>query len=468
MKTLSRIIFISMVIAAITIIPSCKKAGENGSGTAEFSMNMPDGILQLKSGTTDSLKVSYQLLISAVDGNGKEIFTDKLIPLYLFGTGMVSEKIKIPVGEFKLTKFMVIDPAGKVIYAAPVSGSALAYLSTKPLPIKFTITTNNNTNIAVEVLVVGTSTPDQFGYSTFGVQIIKPLDFYAYCFIGPENPLSAAPIVMTEAKVTVSNNNGWSYTFSLSGNVNHLVIRGGSEKYTFTVEKSGYTTQKLVFTSAQLVAATKEHPLAIRIASVSTAPQTMSFQPGPDLGKDAMVSNIDADKNFGTYPYFEASYMTAEPNLTVMRSRRSLIWFDLSALPKSAVISKAVLRLCYDTPIPWDSTIFTGSNLTGFIKPYGVLQQIIEPWEESKVTWNNQPKTTEINQIFIYPFVKNSNVVELDVTKLIVIPAANALPNNGMLFKLSANDKFKGFRFVSSDFTDAGMRPKLNITYTIN
>jgi hypothetical protein len=149
-----------------------------------------------------------------------------------------------------------------------------------------------------------------------------------------------------------------------------------------------------------------------------------------------------------------------------MRSNRSLIWFDLSQLPKSAKINKVVLRLAYDFPVPWDSTIFVPASTAESLKPAGILQQIIEPWEENTVTWANQPKTTETNQIFILPFTRNTNSFEIDVTGLFVSKSSTPLPNYGILFKLNADGKFKGFRFVSSDFTDAGMRPKLSVQFT--
>jgi hypothetical protein len=96
-----------------------------------------------------------------------------------------------------------------------------------------------------------------------------------------------------------------------------------------------------------------------------------------------------------------------------------------------------------------------------------VLQQVIEPWEENKVTWNNQPKTTEINQVFIPPFIRNVNFIEIEVTGLFVSSVSNSLSNYGMLFKLYPNEKFKGFRFASSDFPDSLMRPRLSVQYTL-
>jgi len=466
MKTMVRLLAFSLFLVSIFILPSCKKAVVNETGSAEFSLNSPVALSHLKSASTDSIASAYQLLLSAVDVNGKEVLNDKLVPLYTFGTGFLSEKVQIPSGEFNLTKFMIVNASWAVVYATPLTGSALAYLTTKPLPLKFNIYTGQVTTIAPEVLSVGNLEPSQFGYATFGIQVIKPLDLYTSSVLSYDN--TATPTVITTAKLSVSNNSGWTYSFALAASVNHLVIRGGSEKYTFVLGKDGYATQTLTFTAAQLTATTSTNPLILKIPAGSvTTTKVMYFQPGPDAGKDAMISDLDKDKNFGTYTYFEASYMTAEPNLTVMRTRRSLIWFDLSALPKTAVINKAVLRLCYDVPIPWDSTIYKVTNTASYIKPYGVLQQITEPWEESKVTWNNQPKTTEVNQVYIYPFIKNTNVFEIDITNLIVIPASNALPNNGILFKLSQNNLFKGFRFVSSDYSDATMRPKLTIQYTV-
>jgi hypothetical protein len=466
MKTPKRLFCISLIVLTITGFYSCKKENvSNGTGTIEFSLNLPAGSGQLKSANASGVIVSYQLMISVEDTKGNSVLSDKLVPLYTFGTNFVSDKVELKSGEFRLTKFMVIDPSGAVIYASPLAGSPLAYLATKPLPTTFKIIPDQNTPVPTQVLLVGTLSPSQFGYATFGVQIITPLDFYTYCILDKDNTLSGAPIVMTTAKLTISNNNDWKYTFTLTAAVNHLVIRGGSEKYTFLLEKEGYVAQQLTFTSQQLTAASNEKPLVLKILTgVPPVTQIMFFQPGPTTGKDAMISNIEPDKNFGDYKYFEATYMS-EPMLTVMRSNRSLIFFDLSKLPKSAVIKKAVLNLKYDLPVPWDSTIFVSSNATT-PKPYGVLQKIIEPWEENTVTWNKQPKTTETGQVFIQPFIKNSNVIEVDVTSLIAITATNTLPNCGLLFKLSSNEKFKGFRFASSDYPDSLMRPRLSVQYT--
>jgi hypothetical protein len=203
-------------------------------------------------------------MISIEDIEGNNVMIDSLIPLYTFGTDFISEKVELKTGEYRLTKFMVINPSGEVVFAAPVEGSPLAYLVNRPLPITFNIFPNQVTRIVPEVLAVGDHTPDQFGYANFGMQIIYPLHFWSICII--DNPLSMAPgLQLTTAKLTVYAENGWHYTFNLEAATNHLIIRGGSPVYYFLLEKEGYLPQKMGFTARQLMTTTKEYPLVLKI-----------------------------------------------------------------------------------------------------------------------------------------------------------------------------------------------------------
>jgi len=464
MKNSGRLLLLILVIPIIIFYSCNKKVTSDGhaKGMAEFSFSLNNQVKGANSGTGDTGMVSYQLMVSIDDLYGNPIFTDEMIPVYTFGSGFISEKIEIKAGEYNLTKFIVIDPAGQVIFAAPVEGSPLAYITNDPLPVYFSINPDQVTNVKPEVISVGNYTPGDFGYANFGVQIVKPLEFYTVCYL--YNPLIMAPTQLTDARLTVYSNDGWNYKFELKPEVNHLIIRGGSDFYTFVLEKDGYASQTLQFSAGELINATKETPLGLKIP---WGPQynTLELQPGPETGKDAMISNLEPDRNFGDYKYFEATFLT-EPILTVMRSNRSLIYFNMDSLPKSAIIQKVTLRLTYDLPIPWDSTNIIPDPSTGVAFYGAVLQQIIEPWDEQKVTWNTQPKTTEFNQVFLYPFILNTNVIEVDVTGLYVNPGVSMLPSYGMLFRLWPDEKFPGFRFASSDYAEAYMRPKLIIQYT--
>jgi hypothetical protein len=466
MKTSGRFLLFILAILPVLAFISCQKknsSDRNVTGLAAFSFSLNKQAASAKSDSSGTGMVSYQLMVSISDLSGKPVFTDKMIPVYTFGSGFISEKIEIKTGEYNLTKFLVIDPAGQVVYASPVEGSPLAYIINDPLPLFFNVMPDQITTVAPEVIAVGNYTPGDFGYTNFGIRIITPLEFYAICYL--DNPLVMAPTQITDAKLTVFSADGWSFTFYLKAEVNHMIIRGGSDYYTFVVEKDGYASQTYKFSSVELQNATKENPVGLKIP---WGPQykVLEIQPGPEEGRDAMISNLEPDKNFGDYKYFEATFLT-EPVLTVMRSNRSLIAFSLDSLPKSAMIQKVTLELLYDLPIPVDSTVNFTDPSTGVSSFAAVLQQIIEPWDEHKVTWNNQPKTIEMNQVFLYPFIKNSNIIDLDVTSLFNNPSASVLPNYGMLFRLWPDNSFPGFRFASSDYAVESMRPKLIIQYTL-
>jgi len=469
MKALIKLLYGFLIPLTVLGIWSCETRNDDiaGKGKAEFSLGMPEeGAKSLSGSSLDSGLMSYHIMVSIEDMEGNFVISDSLIPVYAFGTGFTSENVELETGDYNLTKFLVINPSGTVMYASPVEGSPLAYLVNDPLPLNFSIRTDLVTTVAPEVLLVGDQTPGQFGYANFGIQIVKPLGFWTICIL--DCPVCMRPTEMTTAKLTVYANNGWHYTFRLEASLNHLIIRGGSETYYFLLEKEGYLPQKIRFTAAQLRASTRENPLILKIPWDSNQWKTLVLQPGPDEGKDAMISNLDDDKNFGDYKYFETTFIT-EPVLTVMRSNRSLIWFNLNAVPKSAVIRKVTLQLFYDLPVPFDPVYLTDIDpSTGKFRYGGVLQQIVEVWEEDKVTWNTQPKTIESNQVFISPFNLNVNFITVDVTRLFVPINEVAAPNYGMFFRLWPIEHFPGFRFASSDFPIETMRPKLTVYYTIN
>jgi len=474
MKALIKLLYGFLIPLTVLGIWSCESRNYDftGKGKAEFSLSMPEeGAKSLSGSSIDSGIMSYHIMVSIEDMEGKSVVSDSLIPVYAFGAGFTSENVELQTGDYNLTKFLVINPSGTVIYASPIKGSPLAYLANVPLPLNFSIRADFVTTVAPEVLLVGDQTPGQFGYANFGMQVVKPLDFWTICIL--DCPVCMRPTELTTAKLTVFASNGWHYTFKLEAAHNHLIIRGGSDIYYFLLEKEGFLPQKMRFTAAALRAATKENPLILKIPWDSNQWKTLVLQPGPDAGKDAMISNLDGDKNFGDYKYFETTFLS-EPVLTVMRSNRSLIWFNPDSFPKSATIRKVVLQLTYDIPIPFDPSYFTNADPANALWCGAVLQQIVEPWEEDKVTWNSQPKTITYNQVYLSPFIRNVNFIQVDVTRLFVPPATTdqvTYPNYGMLFRLWPTERFPGFRFASSDYPVSSsafkMWPALTIYYTL-
>jgi hypothetical protein len=105
---------------------------------------------------------------------GAVIEKEKKIELIPFGNSYLSQKIELPVGNFKLTKFIILNSNNRSIFATPVTGSLLANLVSKPLPIEFSISSNGVTQLIPEVLpITQENTPSMFGYMAFGFKVKK-------------------------------------------------------------------------------------------------------------------------------------------------------------------------------------------------------------------------------------------------------------------------------------------------------
>jgi hypothetical protein len=152
-----------------------------------------------------------------------------------------------------------------------------------------------------------------------------------------------------------------------------------------------------------------------------------------------------------------------------MRTKWSLVHFDLSVLPKSARIRNVTLQLHFEQPL-WDSLYV--SELDDFMlwNDSLVFQQIIEPWDEHEVNWENQPQTIKANQVIVPPNPQlSTNMRSYDVSSLFVPVQEIAAPNHGFMFKHPelSNPAPGGLKFASSDYPVKEMRPRLVVKYEV-
>lgn len=470
----SRILLI--FAAFIFAFASCDLQDEQDTiqGSLEFSFQADDLSDGLKSALSDTINPDttssdrgFYLLISAMGEAGEIILDKEIVPLYRFSDRYMSGKIELKPGVFQLVEFMVVSPEGEIVYAAPKENAPLAHLVKDPLPVEFKIHPGNLTQLSVEVLPVGNHPPEDFGYVSFGIHVVRPLKFY----IAVYNDLSmaAAPIYM-EAVMEIYGPGGWNYKFDLEASVNELTIRGDAGEYTFAfVVTADGQRKKFVFYLRDLLNTSPENPLLLP-AYGQPAPLEMIIRAAPDSTADALITDLNGDENFGDHKFFAASFRN-EGTITVMRTTRSLMYLDISRyLPKSATIVKVELELYVS------GAIYTSDAASSIRSEYqGVLKQIIEPWEEDKVTWNNQPKTTDFYNVQIYydPWIDCLTRI-YDVTPLFVQNQNRdmemmELPNYGFMFmhSLNADAAPGGIEFASSDSENENERPVFRVYYTL-
>jgi hypothetical protein len=187
---------------------------------------------------------------------------------------------------------------------------------------------------------------------------------------------------------------------------------------------------------------------------------TLILQPNGATGKDAEVWNLDPNGNYGNSTFMRANAWTWSGNPGL---ERSLIQFDLSAIPVNATIVDAKLS-CFavDSPSTEFSFPSSGSNAA-------YLSRITSSWSESTVTWNNQPTITTANQVLLpMSTAAYQDYLNVDVTQLVSDMVTYSATSFGFMLFLQTESVYRRLGFCSSDAVNASNHPKLEVTYTVD
>jgi len=204
--------------------------------------------------------------------------------------------------------------------------------------------------------------------------------------------------------------------------------------------------------------------------------KTLTLQPGGNDGQDAIVTYRDGDPNspnanFANSDLLAYSRWTYNAEGFGEGGSRTFIKFTgLSAIPQNSTITSARLYLY---GIPTNSTTFHPGNSHYPGSPYGSnpdntgwVRRVTANWDESTITWNNKPATTNDNQVAIPGTTAqwNYNLPELDVTEL-VKSMVSTNTNYGFNLLLQTEQIYRSVLMSSSESADAGRRPKLVVVY---
>ncbi|MDL2261945.1 DNRLRE domain-containing protein [Bacteroidales bacterium OttesenSCG-928-I21] len=206
-----------------------------------------------------------------------------------------------------------------------------------------------------------------------------------------------------------------------------------------------------------------------------TVTVTRTFKPGPDVGKDAMIWQLDnnciptgypatpGNINFGAEDGIMAFAWTwAAMGCNSGKFRAFLKFQELSTIPADAQILSAELKLfgANSTTRPVDTRFtLSGSNAC-------YIQRVTSDWNDQTVTWNTQPATTTQNQLTIpsssvlADYANSSD----DLIAMIQDMVSNS-QNYGFMFRLQAEQYYRGMIFAGCRYADQTKWPELTITY---
>ena len=181
---------------------------------------------------------------------------------------------------------------------------------------------------------------------------------------------------------------------------------------------------------------------------------------GGRLTEDAFISIYYPNINYGLD--FK-NYCTAWTYSGVPAEGFFLLKFKFEDLVTNQKIISARLTLFADT-----SNVFSGSPMPDR-SHYGVnldlvIKNMNSSWDESLITFNNKPSTSNLNVMRIgAPLSLTSSCVDIDVTKL--VQSQKETGNFGFEIRLENPIIYKRVAFYSKDSPNASFRPKLEIVY---
>jgi hypothetical protein len=185
--------------------------------------------------------------------------------------------------------------------------------------------------------------------------------------------------------------------------------------------------------------------------------KSISLQPGGSEGKDAVVSKIVPQSNYGSLEDIHLYAWTQNGTLNV---NRALIDFDLSSIPAGASIDSASLSLYFN-----HSSAFGDQHQgeTSFI-----VQRIISDWDESTVTWSTQPQTSTTHQVRVEGASEpKQDFPELDLTSLMQDYSDDQENSFGLMLRLENEDPYTMLLLASSENPDENVRPSIEVYYSI-
>ncbi len=186
------------------------------------------------------------------------VYNKKVLDLFDFNGQYLTQNVTLTVGEYAIEDYFVTDADNKVIYASPKESSELSQYVNNPLPLNFSVTLNEVTQVLPEVLVVSDEyTPDQFGYASFGFNIVEiTKEQFSIVAFDQSNDI-------TNFNLVIQSNDEELFNQNLEAKTNLVDIASNYDSFKLIVSKEGYETQTFNYTKEELKAFIDENNLKV-------------------------------------------------------------------------------------------------------------------------------------------------------------------------------------------------------------
>ena len=208
------------------------------------------------------------------------------------------------------------------------------------------------------------------------------------------------------------------------------------------------------------------------IYKTATGNTKLVLRPGPADGLDAWVQWYEYDPTYAdanTATSFEIKVESWTISGGVINLREFIKFAGLSEIPDTSHIVEAKLFVyglnSDDIYFPQGNSYYPGSPYNIYGENSCFVEKVVEEWNESTITWNNQPLITQKNRAILAASTSQWNYnTTIDVTQP-VRAMVKSSKNYGFRISMTSESPYHSIGFYSSDASNSKLRPKLVITY---
>jgi hypothetical protein len=236
MKYLSSLLILLMFL-------SCENGPDQEKETSKVQFSFSNEV-RTKASAADAKSI-----VISIEQSGTPVYDKANLTLFDFNGTMVTTPLALPIGNYSITEFFVLDSLDSVIFATPLEGSVLANLVTDPLPIEFTVSSNQTVVVSPQVISTESNNPGDFGFFGLGFGIVETFDFLVSVQIFENGAFTP-----TAATVDVESDGHLDYSQTIPNTITTIKTRDiAAGTYTVTISKAGYEVYNQNFTRDSLL-----------------------------------------------------------------------------------------------------------------------------------------------------------------------------------------------------------------------
>lgn len=246
---MNELIKLQVLLLIIVTFFSCENVAEKESPAKAVQFSFSNN-----NSSNRTLETDVSKIIISINQNDVSKYNLKELSIAKVNNSYISEPLNLEVGDYTITDFVVVNAEYETVYITPKSNSDLSALVEHPLPYSFSVSTEGNDIVTLEVVDATLGDLVEFGYTTFsftiidyltkGLQLYLPFDGSTYDYSINEHSMDEHGTI-----TYIENRNGEAnnavYLDGRNSYLSSSAIIDGYEKFTLSawIKPASFDTQ---------------------------------------------------------------------------------------------------------------------------------------------------------------------------------------------------------------------------------